>query len=95
MSKDGVEVDPEKVACIETWEFPRNVTDLRRFLGLTGYYRQYCENYATKAASLTEILRLDVPIVPTEERLRLLQSSNVCLLPHQFWLCQLMMPHII
>ena len=70
VSKDGVEVDPEKVACVEACEFPRNVTELRRYLGLTGYYRQYCENYATKAAPLTEMLRRDVPIVPTEERLK-------------------------
>jgi len=38
VSRDGVEVDPEKVACVEAYEFPRNVTDLRRYLWLTGYY---------------------------------------------------------
>ena len=70
VSKEGVEVDPDKTACIDAWEFPKNVTEVRQFLGICGYYRSFCEHYATKAAPLQEMTRRDVPVKPTPERLR-------------------------
>jgi len=69
VSKEGVEVDPS-VECIQAWEFPKTVSELRTFLGLCGYYRQYCPGYATVAAPLTEMLRKGVVVEPNERRLR-------------------------
>ena len=39
VSAEGVRVDPAKVEAIVNWKPPRNVTDVRIFLGLAGYYR--------------------------------------------------------
>jgi len=39
VSKEGIEVDPQKVECIQAWEFPKKVSELRTFLGFCGYYR--------------------------------------------------------
>ena len=36
---------------------PTNIEELRTFLGLTGYFRQFVENYSIIAAPLTNILR--------------------------------------
>jgi hypothetical protein len=39
LSGEGVARDPEKIKEITSWEAPQTIKQLRRFLGLTGYYR--------------------------------------------------------
>ncbi|KAA3470967.1 Retrotransposon protein [Gossypium australe] len=38
ISGDGIRVDPSKISTIVEWKPPRNVSEVRSFLGLTGYY---------------------------------------------------------
>ena len=40
VSAKGVAVDPSKVASVTEWVSPKNVGDIRSFLGLAGYYRR-------------------------------------------------------
>ncbi|KAA3469815.1 DNA/RNA polymerases superfamily protein [Gossypium australe] len=39
ISGDGIRVDPSKISAIVDWKPPRNVTNIRSFPGLAGYYR--------------------------------------------------------
>ena len=57
ISKDGVRPDPEKVTAIAQMKPPMNIHGLRRFLGLTSYYRRFIANYAQVAEPLTCLLR--------------------------------------
>ena len=41
-------------------ERPRNVTKIRSFLGLAGYYRQFVEYFSLIAAALTQLTRKGV-----------------------------------
>jgi hypothetical protein len=41
ISKQGVKVDPNKIKEIIEWPKPSNITKLRGFLGLIGYYRRF------------------------------------------------------
>ncbi|WRX07613.1 Reverse transcriptase domain - like 1 [Theobroma cacao] len=40
VSGAGIYVDPKKIEAILQWEQPKTVTEIRSFLGLTGYYRR-------------------------------------------------------
>ena len=41
VSVEGIRVDPIKIEVIINWKPPRNVTEVRSFLGLEGYYRRF------------------------------------------------------
>ena len=53
----GMRPAPSKLDAIARMPCPRTVEDLRTFLGLTGYLRQFVPNYSLTAAPLTDILR--------------------------------------
>lgn len=46
----------EKVAAILNFPTPTNKRELRRFLGMAGYYRGFCKNFASVVAPLTDLL---------------------------------------
>ena len=45
ISGKGVKVDNKKIETMVDWPLPSNITALRGFLGLTGYYRRFVKNY--------------------------------------------------
>ena len=53
MSASGVSVNPEKVEAVMSWERPKLVFEIRSFLGLTGYYRRFIEEFSRLAARMT------------------------------------------
>ena len=61
ISKDGVSVDPEKVELIKNFPTPKNQTNVRAFLGISGFYRRFCHDYAKIATPLNELLKSDIP----------------------------------
>jgi len=61
ISAEGVAVDPAKIDAIVAWEVPKNVRDIRSFLGLASYYRKFVQGFSSIARPMTQLLRKDVP----------------------------------
>ena len=55
VSKDGIATDPEKVKAVQDWGVPKNLTDVRSFLGLCSYYRRFIPQFSTIAKPLTRL----------------------------------------
>jgi hypothetical protein len=57
VSAEGVAVDPSKVESVTKWESPKNLGEIRSFLGLAGYYRRFIENFSKIEKPMTELLK--------------------------------------
>jgi hypothetical protein len=63
VSKEGTKLDPNKIVTVLRFPEPNTVTNVRSFLGLTGYYRKYIREYSRLASPLFELTKKDVPFV--------------------------------
>ena len=57
ISVKGVSVDPKKIEAVVNWKPPKNVLEVRSFLGLAGCYRKFVEGFSKIAAPLTKLTR--------------------------------------
>jgi len=62
----GISTDPSKIKAIQDWPTPKNVKEVRGFLGLAGYYRQFVKHFGMLAKPLTQLLCKDTPFHWTE-----------------------------
>ncbi|KAG8480886.1 hypothetical protein CXB51_025570 [Gossypium anomalum] len=64
VSASGIQVDPSKILAIMDWKPPRNVSEVRSFLGLAGYYRRCVKGFSMIATPLTKLLqKIDASLI--------------------------------
>ena len=69
-----------KITAVQQWPTPKNLKELRGFLGLTGYYRKFIKHYGLLSRPLTLLLKKRVPFVwtpATAQAFQLLKEALV------------------
>jgi len=57
ITNHGVKVDENKIAAMVAWPRPNNISELRGFLRLIGYYRKFVKNYSIVVRALNNLLK--------------------------------------
>ena len=57
ITEAGVATSKDKTQAIENWPVPRNVTEVRSFLGLCSYYRRFVPSFASLADPLHKLTK--------------------------------------
>ena len=57
LTSTGIKPDPEKIETIQNFSRPRNLKELRGFLGLINFYTKFSKNHAAKIVPLLELLK--------------------------------------
>ena len=67
VSESGVCTDPAKIQAVKEWPIPRNVHELRSFLGTASYYRKFCKSFCDIARPLHKLTEKQNAFVWTAE----------------------------
>jgi hypothetical protein len=67
ISEEGIIVDLEKVEAIREWSTPRNIAEVRSFMGIVGYYRRFIPRFSKIAHPITSLQRKEKKIQWTED----------------------------
>jgi len=67
ISGEGISVQESKVDAVRDWPTCRTLTELRAFLGTSGYYRRFVKNFSSIAAPLFALMKKGIEFVWTDE----------------------------
>jgi hypothetical protein len=56
INKDGLAVDPKKVADILNWKAPTYAQEIKSFIAMAGYYQRFIEGFSKIAKPMTALL---------------------------------------
>ncbi|KAH0641960.1 hypothetical protein KY290_033563 [Solanum tuberosum] len=73
---EGIRVDNQKIEAVKNWPRPITPTEIRSFLGLTGYYKRFIEGFSSIAAPLTKLTHKETKFQWSEECERSLQELS-------------------
>lgn len=57
ISNDGIKPNPDKISAIQNYPLPKTATEIKRFLGLLGYYRKFIPDFARITKPMTQCLK--------------------------------------
>ncbi len=67
ISAEGSQPDPKNIEAVMKMKPPINVREVRRFLGMCGFYRKYLPSFAKVATPLTNLTRSNTVFEWTEK----------------------------
>ena len=79
VSEKGIEPDPDKLTAISEWPEPKNLTEVRAFVGLASYYRRHVEGFSNIAKPLSELTKKNQPFQWGPEQQSAFDKLKFCL----------------
>jgi hypothetical protein len=79
ISEEGVAVDPDKIKSIMDWPTPKDVSDIRSFMGLAGYYRRFIKGFSKIGFPITSLQKKGVKFIWTSECEEIFQEMKYLL----------------
>ena len=67
ISADGISLLPDKVDTIKNMPVPKDVKEIKKFLGLYGYYRKFVPRFADISSPLTALTKKETKFMWTTE----------------------------
>jgi hypothetical protein len=67
ITKEGIAINPNKVHSVLDWPTPKNVKEVRGFLGMAGYYRRFIEGFSKIVGPMIDLLRKNIPFIWDEK----------------------------
>src|SRR5712675_1224823 len=74
LENNTIQMDPTKVKGVADWPLPRNPTDIRSFLGFTGFYRYFIPNYSRVARPLLDLTKKATPWAWTADQTKAFET---------------------
>src|SRR5712671_3757679 len=83
LENNTIQMDPTKIKGVAEWPRLRNPTDVRSFLGFTGFYRYFIPNYSRVAQPLLDLTKKATPWIWTEAQTKAFETLKtlMCLKP--------------
>ena len=72
-------MDRKKIEVVVEWKPPRNVTEVRSFLGLAGYYKRFVKGFSMIATPMMRLLQKNVKYEWSEKCQRSFEKLKVFL----------------
>ena len=80
ISSHGISPLPDKLDTIKNMPMPKDVKEIKQFLGLTGYYRKFVPRFADISRPLTQLTKKETKFVwtPKSQKSFELLKSHLC-----------------
>lgn len=79
ISKDGIKPNPDKITAIQNYPLPRTSKDIKRFLGLLGYYRKFIPDFAKLTKPMTQCLKKGSKIIFSDDYMNCFEKCKTLL----------------
>jgi hypothetical protein len=73
LTEKGVSTSPDKIKAVRNYPTPKNVKDVRAYLGLASFYRRLIQDFAAVAKPFTELTKRDRPFIWSQSQQKLLK----------------------
>ena len=79
VSEQGISMWPLKIQTIKDWPQPKNVKEVRQFIGLASYYRNFLSQFAQICKPLHKLTEKDVPFIWNQDHQTAFEAIKILL----------------